>query len=69
MRMPLGDSVRDRLILLGGKVAGVDCPNCPFGSRDLELDPISFTSVSCPECGATILTEEEKGELRRADKF
>lgn len=67
--MTLDDSVRDRLILVGGKVAGVDCPNCPFKSRDLELDPLSFIPVSCPECGTTIITEEEKSELRRAHKF
>lgn len=67
--MPFDDSVRHRLILLGGKVAGVDCPNCSFRSQDLEVDPLSFTPVTCPECGTTILTEEEKGELRRAHKF
>lgn len=61
--------VSDRVIILGGMVAGVDCPNCEFRSRDIELDAQRITSVSCPECDATILTEDQKSQLRQAGKL
>jgi len=57
------------MIFLGGKAAGVDCPNCDFRSRDIELDPVGITNVTCPECDATILTEDQKAQLRQAGKL
>lgn len=67
--MPLDDNVRDRVILLAGKVAGVDCPNCGFRSCDVEPDAVEFTNTTCPECDATILTEEQKLQLQQAGKL
>lgn len=65
----MDDNIRDRVILFAGQVAGVDCPDCDFRSRDVELDTIKLTSTTCPECGATILTEEQKAQLRQAGKL
>lgn len=67
--MSLDDGIRERVILLGGKVAGVDCPHCEFTSRDIDLAPFATTDVDCPECGATILTESEKQQLQSAHKL
>lgn len=65
----LDDSIRDRVIQFGGQVVGVDCPGCEFESRDFDLDAHRITDVACPNCGETILTEDEKSELRRAGKL
>lgn len=67
--VPLDDEVRERVIFLGGIVAGVDCPECSFRSRDIELDVHSLTSIDCPECSTTILTEEQRAQLRKAGKL
>lgn len=67
--MPLDDSVRERVVLFGGKVAGVDCPHCEYRSLDSDLDAHAFDKVSCPECDSPILTEEQKAELRQAGKL
>lgn len=67
--MPLDDTIRDRVIFLAGKVTGVDCPNCEFRSRDVELDAITITNTTCPECNTTILTEDQKSQLRQAGKL
>ncbi len=67
--MPLDDTIRDRVIFLAGKAAGVDCPNCEFRSRDVELDIVRLTDTSCPECGTTVLTEDQKSQLRQAGKL
>lgn len=67
--MALDDDIRERVILLGGIVAGVDCPKCQFRSREIELKAHSLAGVSCPECGATILTEDQKAQLRKAGKL
>lgn len=67
--MALDDGIRERVILLGGIVAGVDCPECQFRSREIELKAHSLAGVSCPECGATILTEDQKAQLRKAGKL
>lgn len=67
--MPLDDTIRERVLFVGGKVTGVTCPECRFESRDLELPAHTFTDVTCPECDATILTEAQKSELRRANKL
>lgn len=67
--MPLDDSIRDRVVFFGGKVAGVDCPNCQFHSREIELDAHVLRNIVCPDCGATILTEDEMSQLRQGDKL
>ncbi|MFB6254625.1 MAG: hypothetical protein ABEI06_08450 [Halobacteriaceae archaeon] len=67
--MSLSDMIQDRVIMLGGHVAGVDCPQCEYESQEIEIDPVEFSNVSCPECGATILTEKQKSELRQAGKI
>lgn len=65
----MDDSIRDRVILVGGIVAGVDCPDCEFESREIALDEYSISEVVCPDCGATILTEDQKSQLRQAGKL
>lgn len=67
--MPLDDSIRDRVLFLGGKAAGVSCPNCQFTTREVDLDAHSLSDVTCPECGTTILSKEQQAQLRQADKF
>lgn len=67
--MAIDPSVRDRVVFLGGKAAGIDCPECDLRSREVDIDGHSLTGVTCPECGATVLTEEQKAQLRRGDKF
>lgn len=67
--MSLDDTIRERVVFLGGKAAGVECPNCQYRGRDVDLDVHTFTNVTCPECGATVLTEDEKAQLRQADKL
>lgn len=67
--MPLDESIRDRVIFLAGKVGGVDCPNCEFKGRNVDLDAVTITNITCPECGTTILTEDQKLQLRQADKL
>lgn len=67
--MALDESVRNRVIFLGGKVAGLDCPNCQFESRNLELNTYTLTNVVCPYCGTTILTKDQKSQLRQAGKL
>lgn len=66
---PLDDAIRNRMIFLGGKVAGVDCPACEFSSREFELDAHTLSSVTCPDCGATILSENQKSQLRQTGKL
>lgn len=67
--MTLDDTVRARVIWLGGKAAGVDCPDCEYRSRDVELDTHTLEAISCPDCGTTILTESQRGQLRQAGKL
>lgn len=67
--MSLDDTIRERVLFVGGKATGVTCPECSFDSRDVELPAHTFTEVTCPECDATILTEAQKSELRRASKL
>lgn len=67
--MTLEDTIRERVVFLGGKVSGVDCPNCEYSGRESDLDAHRFTSVTCPVCGATILTEAQKSTLRQAEKL
>lgn len=52
-----------------GEVAGVDCTNCQFESHDIEIEAHSTTSVTCPNCGATFLTEAQKTQLREAGEL
>lgn len=65
----LDDGIRDNVILVGGKVAGIDCPDCQYSSRDADLDAHSLAAVTCPDCGATVLTEDQKSQLRQAGKL
>lgn len=67
--MSLDAEIRDRVVLSGGKVVGVDCPDCPFESHDVDVTPFASTDVACPDCGATILTEDDKLQLVRANKL
>lgn len=67
--MPLDDVLRERVVFFGGKVGGVDCPDCEFRSRDVDLSPHDIRDVNCPECGATILTEEQLFQLRESGKL
>lgn len=67
--MVLNDEIRDRIILVGGKVGGVDCPACQFNSREINPDPFSDVDLTCPECGTVILTEGEKRQLQSAHKL
>lgn len=63
------DDFRDRVIVLGGKVAGVDCPECEFDGRDVEIDSHTAAAVHCPNCGTTLLTADQKTRLRRNNKL
>lgn len=67
--MGLDDGIRDRVVLRGGKVAGVDCPECQFTSNDVDIEPFSSANVVCPECGTTILEESDKRQLQSAHKL
>lgn len=67
--MTLDDSIRQRVVFFGGKVSGVDCPNCEYTGRESDLDAHRFTSVTCPNCGTTILTDAQKSALRQAGKL
>lgn len=67
--MPLDNDIRDRVTFLGGMAAGIDCPKCQFDSRDFDLAARSLTDVTCPDCGATILTADQKSRLRQAGKL
>lgn len=67
--MELDDTLRERLILVGGKVAGAECPNCGFYGRDVDFESHTTEGVNCPDCGTPLLTAEEKSQLRRANKF
>lgn len=67
--MGLGDEIRARVLLVGGKVTGVDCPACSFESRSVEPDPFDSSDLVCPDCGRTILTGEQKRQLQRANKL
>lgn len=67
--MSLDYGIRERVILVGGKVVGVDCPHCEFTSRDIDLAPFVATDVDYPECGATIQTEGEKLQLQSVHKL
>lgn len=67
--MPLEDTTRENVLFVGGKAAGVTCPECDFESREVGLEPHTFSAVTCPECGATILTEAQKSALRQAHKL
>lgn len=69
MDVNLGESVRDRAVLVGGKVAGVSCPDCGSETREVDVDAHSLSSVTCPDCGATVLTEDQVARLRRAHKL
>ncbi|MFC6764197.1 hypothetical protein [Natrinema soli] len=65
----MDETIRDRVIFLAGKAAGVDCSNCEFRSRDVELDAVRLTNTTCPECGMTILTEDQNAQLRQDGKL
>lgn len=67
--MTLSETIRERVILLGGKVAGVDCPKCAFKSRDITVEVHTTASITCPNCDTTILTESQKSQLRQAGKL
>lgn len=67
--MALDDSIRERVVLMGGKVAGVDCPHCEFHSREIDVDPASMTAIHCPECHSPILSRNHRSQLRQADKL
>lgn len=67
--MTLDSTIRERVVFIGGKVGGVDCPNCQFRGDDVALDAYMTSSVTCPDCGTTILTEEQRAELRQAHKL
>lgn len=67
--MAIDSGVRERVVFLGGKAAGIDCPECELRTCDVDIDGHSLTEVTCPDCGATVLTEEQKAQLRRGDKF
>lgn len=67
--MSFEDPIRENVLFVGGKAAGVTCPECGFESRDVGLEPHTFSEVTCPECDITILTEEQKSELRQAHKL
>lgn len=67
--VPLTDDVRERVILLGGKVAGLDCPECGFRSKEIEFNAHSLDGIPCPECDAEMLTADQKAQLRRAGKL
>lgn len=67
--MELDEDIKTNLIMRGGKVAGINCPNCEFESRDVELAAHAITDVTCPDCGTRVLTEDQKTRLRRADKL
>lgn len=67
--MVLDESIRERAILIGGKLAGVECPNCEFDGRDLDMESHTTEAVSCPNCGTTLLTADEKAQLRQAHKL
>ncbi|WP_167837349.1 hypothetical protein [Halosimplex halophilum] len=55
--------------MVGGKVSGLDCPKCQFDGSDLDLDAYSIEAITCPDCGATILTEDQKAQLRQSGKL
>ncbi|MFC7195065.1 hypothetical protein ACFQL4_11005 [Halosimplex aquaticum] len=65
--VPLNSEIRDRVVLVGGKVSGVDCPDCQFDGG--EFDTYSTESIVCPECGTTILTADQKSQLRQSGKL
>lgn len=67
--VPLDDELRERVVFLGGKVSGVECSDCSFRSRDVELSPHNVRDVTCPDCGATILSADEMSALREAGKL
>lgn len=67
--MTLDSTIRERVVFIGGKVGGVDCPDCQFHGDDVDLDGYTVSSITCPDCGATILTEEQRSELRHAHKL
>lgn len=65
----LDEGIRDRVILMGGKVSGVDCPHCELRSRDVDLNDGTVRDVSCPNCSETVLSADEMSQLRQADKL
>lgn len=65
----LDDATRENVLFVGGKVTGVSCPACEFESRDIDIEAHTLSDVTCPQCEATILTEEQKSDLRRAHKL
>lgn len=67
--MPLDDTLRERVVFLGGKATGVECPDCEFRSRDVSLSPHDVREVTCPDCGTTILTESQLSQLRQSGKL
>lgn len=67
--MEFDDGIRDRVILLGGEVAGVDCPDCEFDGDVDGLEAHVLGSVECPVCESTILTADQKSQLRRSGKL
>lgn len=67
--MLLDESLRDRVVLAGGKVIAIGCPDCEFDGRDLDVTSHTPTAVDCPQCDATLLTANQKSQLRRADKL
>jgi len=67
--MGLDEELRERIVLLGGVVAGVDCPDCRFESREVDIDPRTDDAVRCPECGTMILDTADKRRLELAHKL
>jgi DNA-directed RNA polymerase subunit RPC12/RpoP len=67
--VPLDDTTRERVVLLGGKVSGVECQDCGTRNRDVDLSPNQVQDVHCPDCGAKILTEGQVAALRHAGKL
>lgn len=49
---------------MGGKVAGVDCPNCELKTKEMDFNAYVITEITRPECSTTILSEDEKSKLR-----
>lgn len=67
--MSFEESIHERVVLLGGKVTGIDCPECTFAGSDVDLDAHRRGAVTCPNCGEMALTADEKAELRQNGKL
>lgn len=67
--MTFDSTIYDRVVFVGGKVSGIDCPECDFETRETEIESHSLSPVTCPNCGATILSTDQKSTLRQAHKL